>query len=120
MKYLKQFLIILAITFLGELVKYLLPFPIPASIYGMILLFAALMTGIVKLEQVRDTGRFLIEIMPAMMIPAGVGLMVSWDALKKMLIPVIIITLVSYFPVQIVTGHIAQFIIRRKEEKVNE
>ena len=95
MKFLKQFLIILVITFMGEGLKYLLPLPIPASIYGMVLLFLALMTGIVKLESVRDAGKFLIEIMPVMFIPAGVGLMVSWGVLKPMLLPVSLITVVS-------------------------
>ena len=74
MKYIKQFLIILVISFAGELCKYILPFPIPASIYGMAIMFTGLMTGLVKLEDVRHTGKFLIEIMPIMFIPAGVGL----------------------------------------------
>ena len=34
MKYLRQFMIILLFSFLGELLKYVLPFPVPASIYG--------------------------------------------------------------------------------------
>ena len=50
MKYLKQFLLILCITFVGELVKYVLPLPIPASIYGMVILFVGLMTGHIKLS----------------------------------------------------------------------
>lgn len=87
MKFLKQFLIILVITFMGEGLKYLLPLPIPASIYGMVLLFLALMTGIVKLESVRDAGKFLIEIMPVMFIPAGVGLMVSWGVAQAYVAP---------------------------------
>ena len=78
MKYIRQFLIILAISFIGELLKYVLPLPIPASIYGMAILFVCLMTGWIKLEAVKETGKFLIEIMPLMFIPAGVGLMVSW------------------------------------------
>ena len=115
MKYLKQFLIILGITFLGELFKYILPFPIPASIYGMLIMFTALITGIIKLDQVKDVGKFLIEIMPVMLIPAGVGLMVSWDALKTMLIPVSVITVVSFFPVAVITGYVAQWIISFKK-----
>lgn len=87
MKFLKQFLIILVITFMGEGLKYLLPLPIPASIYGWILLFLALMTRIVKLESVRDAGKFLIEIMAGHVYPAGVGLMVSWGVLKPMFAP---------------------------------
>ena len=78
MKYLRQFLLILLITLIGELLKYLLPLPIPASIYGMAILFAGLMSGVIPLDAVKEAGRFLIEIMPVMFIPAGVGLMVSW------------------------------------------
>ena len=54
MKYVRQLLIILLISFLGEVCKYLLPFPIPASIYGLLLLFTALMTGILKLSSIKQ------------------------------------------------------------------
>ncbi len=73
MKHLKQFLIILLFSFLGEGLKALLPLPVPASIYGLVLLFAALELGIIKLSAVEDAGKFLIEIMPVMFIPAGGG-----------------------------------------------
>ena len=43
MKYIKQFILILAISFVGELLKYLLPLPVPASIYGMVCMFLALL-----------------------------------------------------------------------------
>ena len=70
MKYLRQFLLILFISFLGELLKYFLPLPIPASIYGMVVLFIGLLSGIIQLDAVKDVGKFLIEIMPVMFIPA--------------------------------------------------
>ena len=73
MKHLRQFLIILLFSFLGEGLKALLPLPVPASIYGLVLLFAALELGIIKLSAVEDAGKFLIEIMPVMFIPAGAG-----------------------------------------------
>ena len=88
MKFLRQFMIILAISFIGEVLKYIVPLPIPASIYGLVILFIALETGIIKLSAVKDTAKFLIEIMPVMFIPAGVGLMASWGILKPMLLPV--------------------------------
>lgn len=117
MKYIKQFLIILAISFIGELLKYLLPFPIPASIYGMAVLFTGLMTGIIKLESVKETGKFLIEIMPVMFIPAGVGIMTSWGLLKPILVPVCIITVVTIVTVMAATGRVSQCIIRMSKEK---
>ena len=52
MKYIRQFAIIVTISFLGEVLKSLLPLPVPASIYGLGLMLAALCTGIIKLESV--------------------------------------------------------------------
>ena len=120
MKYVKQCLIILVISLIGEMLKYLIPLPIPASIYGMILLFAGLMTGIIKLEAVRETGTFLIEIMPLMFIPAGVGLVTSWGTLKEIIVPVSIITVVTIVTVMATTGLVSQIIIRKSEENKNE
>ena len=117
MKYIKQFILILAISFAGELLKYLLPLPVPASIYGMVLMFLALLTGVIKLEHVRDTGKFLIEIMPLMFIPAGVGLMSSWSTLKPLLLPVAVITVVTIITVMVASGHTAQFILKREEKR---
>lgn len=117
MKYIKQFILILAISFAGELMKYLLPLPVPASIYGMVLMFLALLTGVIKLEHVRETGKFLIEIMPLMFIPAGVGLMSSWSTLKPLLLPVAVITVVTIITVMVASGHTAQFILKREEKR---
>ena len=75
MKYLKQFGIILVLSFIGELLNHVLPLPVPSSIYGIILMFICLKTGLIPLEEVDETGRFLIEIMPLMFIPAAVGLL---------------------------------------------
>ncbi len=113
MRYAKQFLIILLFTFLGELLRVLLPLPVPASIYGLLLLFAALLTGVLKIEAVRETGKFLIEIMPLMFIPAGAGLIDAWPALKPLLLPVAVIMVVSTVAVMAVSGCVTQFIMRR-------
>lgn len=112
MKYLHQFLIILAISFAGELLHYIMPHPVPASIYGMIMLFAGLMTGLIKLDSVRDAGRLLIEIMPVMFIPAGVGLMASWGVLSPILIPAAVITVLTVITVMAAAGWSSQLVIR--------
>jgi holin-like protein len=120
MKYLKQLTIIFVISFIGEILKTVLPFPVPASIYGMVILFVCLVTGVIKLDQVRETGKLLIEIMPAMFIPAGVELMVSWGVLKPMLLPVSVITVVSLLTVFAVTGRVSQFVIRHTKKEENK
>lgn len=122
MKYIKQFGIILTISFLGEVCNHLLPLPIPASIYGLVILFTGLLFGWIKLESIKETGKFLIEIMPLMFIPAAVGLLESWGVLKPICIPVIGITLVTTIIVMAVTGRVTQFVIRMgnqtREEEV--
>ena len=111
MKYINQFLVILMFSFIGELLNYLLPLPIPASIYGLVLLFICLLLGIIKLDKVKETSKFLIEIMPVMFIPAGVGLMTSWGILKPILLPTLIITAISTVTVMVATGLVSQCII---------
>ena len=120
MKYLKQFLIILLISLSGEMLKYIIPLPVPASIYGMILLFICLMTGLIKLEHVKEVGKFLIEIMPVMFIPAGVGLVTSWEVLQPMLLPVCLITVVTLIAVMAVTGRLSQRIMQKRKEEDHE
>lgn len=117
MKYIKQFLVIIAISLVGELLHYLLPLPVPASIYGMVIMFAGLMTGLIKLDAVKDAGKFMIEIMPVMFIPAGVGLLTAWGILKPVCVPIILITVITTVVVMIVTGRVTQAVIRMDRKK---
>ena len=112
MKYVRQFMLILMISFCGELLKCLLPLP---SVYGFVLLFAGLMTGMIKLDMVKDAAKFLIEIMPLMFIPAGVGLICSWDVLRPILIPIAVITVVTTVVVMASAGRVTQWVIRREK-----
>ena len=117
MKYLRQFGIILAVTCVGEIMKYFIPLPIPGSIYGLILMFVLLLTKVIKVEHVKETGEFLIEIMPLMFIPSGVWLITSWRQPQPFLVPLLVITVVSTFVVMIVTGKVTDFLISKKEGK---
>ena len=120
MKFLKQFGIILTITFAGELLRAILPLPIPVSIYGLLLLLFLLSTHILPLSAVQDAGKFLIEIMPVMFIPAGVGLLTSWDALRSVLLPIVVIILVTTVFVMAVTGRVTQKMIRSRQHRESE
>jgi len=115
MKHIFRLTIILAISLLGELLNAWIPLPVPGSIYGLVLMLAGLCTGVIPMEKVQSTGRFLIEIMPVMFIPAAVGLIESWTALKPILVPVLAIMVVSTFVVMGVTGHVTQAIMRREQ-----
>ena len=120
MKYLRQFMIILLVSFVGELLKYAIPLPVPASIYGLVILFILLDTGMLKLDAVKDTAIFLIEIMPLMFIPAGVGLMESWGDLNSMLVEVLVITVVSTVLVMGVSGKVTELVLKHSARKKGE
>ena len=119
MKYLRQFLLIVLISFIGELLHEVFPLPVPASVYGFAILFIGLLGGVIRLEHVKDTGKLLIEIMPVMFIPAGVGLLESWPQLAPIGIPVTVITLVSTIVVMVISGKITQFVIKKETQKNN-
>ena len=116
MKYMRQFGIIMLVTCIGEILKYLIPLAIPSSIYGLCLMMVLLVTGIVKVYDVKESGTFLIEIMPLMFIASGVGIVVYWKQLKTMLIPLIIITFVSTVLVMAVSGKVTQYVIKRRKK----
>lgn len=105
---------------MGELLKYVIPLPVPASIYGLVILFILLETGILKLDAVKETSVFLIEIMPLMFIPAGVGLMESWGDLSSMLVEVVVIILVSTVLVMGVSGKVTELVLKRSANRKGE
>lgn len=117
MNYVKQFGIILFISFLGEALYYVIPLPVPASIYGIILMFTGLLTGLVPYESVRDTGHFLVEIMPLMFIPAAVGLISSWSLIQSSWLTYVIVTVLTTIIVMAVSGLVTQMMIAAKQKK---
>jgi holin-like protein len=117
LKYLTQFAIILGICLLGEVLKALLPLPIPASIYGLVLMLVFLVTGLLKLEQVETAADFLIQIMSPMFIPAAVGLMQQFSALRSILLPFFIICFVGMAITMGVTGRVVQFFLKHEKEE---
>ncbi len=120
MKYMKQFLIIISISFIGELLKWVIPLPISASIYGMVLLFLCLEFKLIQVSDVKETSDFLIEIMPILFIPAAVGLMKSWGYIADSWFAYIVTTIVSTFVVMIVSGTVTQWILKLKGKKGGE
>ncbi len=102
---------------IGELLAAVIPLPIPASIYGMVLMFAALCLKIIPPDAVRGTGKFLIEIMPVMFVPAAVGLMANWNALQSMLLPCAIAVIVVTPIVMAASGLATQTMMQIGERK---
>lgn len=118
MKFFRQLCIILAVSFIGEILHWLIPLPVPAGIYGIILLFAGLETKIIPKSAVKETSDLLIDVMPVMLVPAAVELMDSWGVIKPNLLKFAAAAVISTFTVMAVSGLVTQAVIRLKEKRV--
>ena len=120
MKHFAQIAIIAAVSFAGELLNYLIPLPIPGSIYGLVLMLILLISGAFQAEQVKTTGDWLLSLMPVMFVGPVVGLIDSFDSYKDFLLPLVIIIPVTTLLTMAVTGRTVQWLIslqKRKEER---
>ncbi|MBR5022913.1 MAG: CidA/LrgA family protein [Oscillospiraceae bacterium] len=119
MKYVTQLLYILLFSGLGELLERVIPLPIPAAIYGLILLLIALCTGLLKEEKIADSADFLIAIMPVLFVAPAVKILQYWGLIAPNLAAICIIIAVSTILVFIVSGLITKWIQGRKGGKDN-
>lgn len=120
MKYIGQLVIILGISSVGEFLNYLIPLPIPASIYGLSIMLLLLSGGVLKVSHVRETSSFLLAAMPVMFIPAAAGIVKHWSYIKPILIPCIIAIVIVTVIVMAVTGLVTQWVINLGEKGGNK
>lgn len=105
----KQLFIIFLFSFLGEVIAQWLPFPVPSSVVGMILLFLALRLKWVKIEQVDTVGSFLTDNMAIFFVPAGVGLMLEFEVIQDIWLALVLIVIISVFLTMGCVGKIIQW-----------
>lgn len=115
MKYITQLLYILVFTGLGELLEYLIPLPVPAAIYGLVLMLIALCTGILKVEKIADTARFLITIMPLLFVAPAVNILRYWDIIRSEVVAVCVVMVVSTVIVFAVSGLVTNALLKKEE-----
>ena len=114
MQFLLQILIILLFSGLGELLQALIPLPIPAAIYGIVLLLIALCTGILKPEKIADTARFLITIMPLLFVAPAVNILRYWNIIKSQVVAICVIMVVSTVVVFAVSGLVTKALLKKE------
>lgn len=114
--YLKQSVIIFGFTLLGEALSRLSPLPIPAAVYGLVLLFLALCLKIVKVEQVSKVSDFLLTILPILFVSPIVNLIESWGILAPHVIPIALLVLSSTILVFAVAGLVSQAFCRKEDD----
>ena len=115
MKFMKQIALIVLFSFLGEVCRAVIPLPVPASIYGMVLMFAALSLKIVKIENIRDGGYFLTSCLPILFVAPVVNLMDCWDQIKANWLAMVLIVVISTLVTFGVSGMVTQWVINRRK-----
>lgn len=112
--YLKQSALIFGFTLLGEVLSRLIPLPIPAAVYGLVLLFAALCAKIIKVAHVSKVSDFLLTILPILFVSPAVNLLESWGILAPHILPIVLIVVASTVLVFIVAGLVSQALCRKE------
>ena len=113
MKYLSQFLIIMGFTLAGEALQRLVPVTIPASVWGLALLFAALCLKLVKVEQVKEVGAFMISILPVMFVGPTVGIVEHWALIRPQLLAIVLLLVASTMLTFGISGGVTQWLSRK-------
>ena len=119
MKYITQVLYILLFSLLGELLQAIVPLPVPAAIYGIILLLIALWTGLLKEEKISDVAGFLIGIMPILFISPAIKVLQYWNLIASNWVQILVIMVVSALLVFAVSGWVTKALKKKKEDRDN-
>jgi len=117
--YLSQIMYILLFCALGELLQAVIPLPVPAAVYGLVLLLIALLTGILKEEKVADTADFLISHMSILFVVPAVRILQYWDLISPKVAAICIISVAPTFLVFAVSGLVTKWLQKKKEGKDN-
>ena len=117
MKYLRQLLIILGIYFAGQVIQEIFHLPVPGSVLGILILFFALHTGVLKVHMIEEVCDFLLSHMAFLFVPASGGLMTSFGLIKGKLAGFLAVIVISTAVIWIITAHIAKLL---RKESVNE
>ena len=118
-EYLKQSAIIFGFSLLGEALNRLIPLPIPAAVYGLVFLFAALCLKLIKVEQINKVSDFLLTILPILFVSPAVNLMESWNIVAPQVIPIALLVISSTILVFAVAGVISQLFCRKENDDGN-
>ena len=81
----------------------------------LLLLLLALKTGVVKVEQIKETAGFLTGVFPLLFVPGAVGVMELWDILGALWLPILLALIPVTILVFAASGWVTQWIAGRKK-----
>lgn len=120
MKILQESIIILSIYLIGEIISKALSLPIPGNILGMLILLLLLCTKVIKIDQIESISNFFLDHLAFFFIPAGVGLLTSFNLIKDSLLSILIICIITTSIVLVVTGKVVELVININKNNLNK
>lgn len=116
---LQELLIILGITYFGNIFKYFINIPLPGVIIGMITLFILIKTGILKLKYIEKTADIILVNMTIFFLPAMVKLIDYIEVLKSGFFRILFLLIITTIITMIVTSKVVHYMIIWKEGREN-
>ncbi|AMY06335.1 murein hydrolase transporter LrgA [Staphylococcus condimenti] len=110
--FLHQVLVIGVILLISKIIESFIPIPMPASVIGLVLMFIALSTGIIKLGEVEGVGSALTNNIGFLFVPAGVSVINSLGILSKSPILIISLIIISTILLLLCTGFVSQMLVK--------
>lgn len=107
-KALGQIGVVLGICLAGEGIAAALPVPFPASVVSMVLLFLLLLAKVIHPHHLKEKAGFLMDNMAIFFVPAGVGIMTRFGAIRDSLLPLLAVCVLT----TIITFAVTAFTVR--------
>lgn len=117
MQYVKQFMVIIVFSLVGQALEMLVPLPVPAAVYGLVLLLLALLTGLAKLEKVKGAADFLISVMPVLFIAPAVKVLEYWGVIAPNAGAILVIVIFTTGAIFGISGLVTKWLMKERGEK---
>ncbi len=104
------------VALLGGVISHALDIPVPGSLVGMILLWAALELGVVRLEWVDQGSRVLLTVLGLLFVPAGTGF-IQFIGAGTVWLEILVTVIVGSLASLAVSAHVVQYLLVRGDAK---
>jgi len=95
MKMMYQIGLLFGVCLLGQAISVFLPISFPGSVLSMIILFLLLFFRVIKVDHIQQKADFLLKNMSFFFIPAGIGILSSFDLIRSSILPLIAVIIVT-------------------------
>lgn len=112
----KQYAIILMVTYLGEIISKSINFPFPGPVIGMLIFFILLERKLIDIKHVEEGANTILLNLAIFFIPPGVGLISALDLLDGNMLKIIVTMVLTTMITMGITGLTVQYLINRREK----